>query len=65
MDGLTTGRVVHYVNDSETHEPSVVVEVYDKDAGYVRLRNFSDLLLYACTYSEKRGKNTWHWPEKS
>lgn len=65
MDSLTTHSLVHYVNDSGVHDSAVVVEVYDKDARYVSLRNFADQRLYACTYSEKHGKNTWHWPEKA
>lgn len=46
MDGLTEGRIVHYVLDSGPykglHRPAIVVRVWDKATGMVQLQVFVD-----------------------
>jgi hypothetical protein len=79
MDGLTEGRIVHYVNDNGEHLPAIVVKVWDKENGTINLTVFSnhttsalslwgDDLAYARTsvnYAEEPAVNTWHWIEKA
>lgn len=42
MEGLTEGRMVHYVMPDGTHAPAVVVKVWNKDNGLVNLSVFTD-----------------------
>lgn len=42
MDGLTEGRIVHYVLPNNDHRPAVVVRVWNKEEGYVNLQVFTD-----------------------
>lgn len=46
MDGLTEGRIVHYVlPDGQSvgeHRPAIVVKVWDKEAGTINLTVFTD-----------------------
>lgn len=42
MDGLTEGRIVHFVMPNGVHRPAMVVHVWDKRSGYVNLQVFTD-----------------------
>lgn len=42
MEGLTEGRMVHYVLPNGDHRPAVVVKVWNKEDGYVNLQVFTD-----------------------
>lgn len=45
MDGLTEGRIVHYVMPNGEHRPAIVVRVWSTDGvceGYVNLQVFTD-----------------------
>lgn len=42
MDGLTEGRIVHYVLPNGEHRPAMVVRVWNKSAGTVNLQVFTD-----------------------
>lgn len=42
MEGLTEGRIVHFVAPNGQHRPAIVVRVWDKIAGYVQLQVFTD-----------------------
>ena len=73
MDGLTTGRIVHYVMPNQVHRPAVVVNVGDEEKGVVNLMVFTDPGLdgegirYSTDveHSEDPAVNTWHWIEKA
>lgn len=46
MEGLTEGRIVHYVlpdgNHEGEHRPAIIVKVWNKTTGYVNLQVFVD-----------------------
>ncbi len=42
MDGLTPGRIVHYVTDDGVHLPAIVVRVWNDLVGVVNLTVFYD-----------------------
>jgi hypothetical protein len=42
MDGLTEGRIVHFVMPDDEHRPAIVVKVWNKETGYVNLQVFTD-----------------------
>lgn len=42
MEGLTEGRIVHFVMPDGEHRPAIVVKVWDKETGYVNLQVFTD-----------------------
>ncbi len=46
MEGLTEGRIVHYVLDTGPsegqHRPAIVVRVWEKATGYIQLQVFVD-----------------------
>jgi hypothetical protein len=44
MDGLTEGRIVHYVMPDGEHRPAIVVKVWDHDGptGTANLQVFTD-----------------------
>lgn len=42
MDGLTEGRIVHYVLPNNEHRPAIVVKVWNKEEGYINLQVFTD-----------------------
>jgi hypothetical protein len=70
MDGLTVGRMVHYVRTTNIHEAATISEVIDKEKGIVVLHIFSVrgatavMIRSAIKYDEKMEPNTWHWIEK-
>lgn len=79
MDGLTEGRIVHYVlphgPSRGEHRPAIVVKVWSKDMGTVNLQVFTDgsndgenyaagvLWQTSIVYSEDKEPDTWHWIE--
>jgi hypothetical protein len=75
MDGLTVGRMVHYVAygtpkgeyEAGAHRAAVVAEVFDKEAGIVKLAIFNPTGIHwnESTYSEEKTPGTWHWIEKA
>lgn len=42
MDGLTEGRIVHFVMPNGQHRPAIVVHVWNKTSGVSNLTVFSD-----------------------
>ena len=42
MEGLTEGRLVHFVMPSHEHRPAIVVRVWDQLSGMVNLVVFTD-----------------------
>lgn len=71
MDGLTVGRMVHYVRTYKVHEAAIVSEVIDAEKGVVTLHIFSVLgaaavqVRSSIKYDENKDTHTWHWIEKA
>ena len=42
MDGLTEGRIVHFVMPNDEHRPAIIVKVWNHETGYVNLQVFTD-----------------------
>ena len=72
MDGLTVGRMVHFMC-GEVHRAAIVVDVQDKEKGIVTLFVFSlpqdqcggFFMNINSEYSESLNDSTWHWIEKA
>ena len=78
MEGLTEGRIVHYVMPSGEHRPAIVVRVRNLETvtdGYVNLVVFVDgvndvnlatTILETSVFFNNTDKpvGTWHWIEK-
>lgn len=75
MDGLTEGRIVHFVLPNGEHRPAIIVRVWSKETGCVNLQVFTDSTNDGLDPVEWRtsvspsqdGKEpyTWHWIEKA
>jgi hypothetical protein len=81
MDGLTEGRMVHYVMPNGKHRPAIVVKVWNVGSpeGSPTNNGMSNLMVFAdpgddgggpqystsVIYSEEPKINTWHWIEKA
>lgn len=73
MEGLTEGRIVHFVADSNVHRAAIVVNVVSRESGLVDLFVFSmpqdgrgGFFMYPSTpYDESKNLDTWHWIEKA
>jgi hypothetical protein len=70
MEGLTPGRIVHFVMPSGEHYASIVTEVLDALQGIVRLTAFypNEMprpLAIPVRYSAEKDVATWHWIEKA
>jgi hypothetical protein len=81
MEGLTEGRVVHFVLPDGPHKgehrPAFVVKVWDRATGYVNLQVFMDgtndgpeyasgiSWQTSVLYDEAQRPRTWHWIEKA
>lgn len=76
MDGLTIGRMVHYViqeslSDHLLHRAAVITHVWS-DNGTVNLHVFKDGSFpgiqetpTSVMFSQEPKPNTWHWIEKA
>lgn len=78
MNGLTVGRIVHYIDNDDEHRAAIVVYVWNKESGLVNLQVFNNgqygdpyhapegaYLKTSVQYSEQPTTNTWHWVEKA
>ncbi len=81
MEGLTEGRIVHFVlvdrHGEQVHRPAIVVRVWNKENGSVNLQVFTDGSndgeVYksgiwwgtSVSHSEEPEPYTWHWPERA
>lgn len=77
MEGLTEGRIVHYVLENGQHRPAIVVRKWGGDTGCVQLQVFTDqtndgfkegenvVWRTSVVYSEEPKPYTWHWPERA
>lgn len=73
MDGLTEGRIVHFVVSPDQHRAAMVVNVQDKEKGLCDLFVFSMpqdarggfFMSIGVQYDDKKAVDTWHWIEKA
>ena len=78
MEGLTEGRIVHYIMSDGRHRPAIVVNVMDKVSGSVELQVFlsktdypyedSKTITAYASYGpdpETSLLGSWHWIEKA
>lgn len=74
MNGLTPGRIVHYLSPDLRHLPAIVGEVTNQEQGVVNLMVFDVSLLAEAmgkeakpvrgvSFSEEKTGHTWHWVE--
>jgi hypothetical protein len=75
MEGLTEGRMVHYVMPDGVHRPAVIVRVWNRETGYSNLQVFTDgtndpggangiMWKTSVNYSKDPVPGTWHWIER-
>jgi hypothetical protein len=72
MDGLTPGRMVHFVC-GETHRAAIMVNVSNQEKGLADLFVFSlpqdgrggFLMATEVEFSEEPRDSTWHWIERA
>jgi hypothetical protein len=73
MEGLTEGRIVHFITDDGIHRPAVVTHVWNKQTGNVNLFIFPDgsypldnnTPTSISFDAESFRTYTWHWVEKA
>lgn len=71
MQGLTAGRIVHYVDRDGAHLPAIVAELDgERGVGYAFLIVFAPRTMPYPTqrsvgYSAEGGASTWHWIERA
>lgn len=80
MEGLTEGRIVHFVMPSKEHRPAIIVRVWNVTGscdGYANLIVFvdgtNDVKPFTTTLWEtsicfddvEKRVGTWHWIEKA
>jgi hypothetical protein len=69
MEGLTIGRIVHYVSTDPQHTAAIVTKIIDKENGVCNLMIFADLeqtfVREAIPYDQGAKFQTWHWPERA
>jgi hypothetical protein len=73
MEGLTEGRIVHFVVSPEQHRAAIVVNIRDRQSGTCDLFVFSmpqdergGFFMYTeAKYDDSKAEDTWHWIEKA
>ena len=76
MDGLTEGRIVHFVMPGGEHHAALVARVWDGALGIVTLAVFMDgsddthlggsiRWASAVRFSPALEPHTWHWIERA
>jgi hypothetical protein len=79
MEGLTEGRIVHYVlptgRNKGAHRPAIVVRDWKQKNGLVQLQVFTDgsnddlteniVWRTSVHYDADKLPGTWHWIEKA
>ena len=70
MEGLTFGRIVHYVGMASGKEyPMIITTVKDKQNGIVNGQVFLDDTVYFAqdviySHQDEPLPNSWHWIER-
>jgi hypothetical protein len=76
MEGLTEGRIVHYVMSDGRDRPAIVVSVMDKTSGLVEVQVFlskndypyedgKTMTAYASYHADASLLGSWHWIENA
>lgn len=74
MDGLTIGRMVHYVIHDGSHYAAIVTAVPDHEKGVIDVVVFppskasalpATFVIEPAQYSEGKEPGTWHWIERA
>lgn len=74
MEGLTEGRIVHFVVSPGVHRAAIICNVQDRKQGFCDLFVFSMpqderggfFMQLSALYDEQyKDSNTWHWIEKA
>lgn len=78
MDGLTVGRMVHFISYYGGCRAAIVTKVWNKENGVVNLNVQNDMDLdlkgglnkevysvTSVTYSDDNVGGSWHWIEKA
>lgn len=70
MDGLTVGRMVHFVVKDDVHRAAIIVNVLDANKGICDLFVFTapkderpNFTYAGAWYAEGKYNSTWHWME--
>ncbi len=69
MQGVISGRIVHFVDGNQEHFPAIVSKVWGGDSGCVNLHVFNGHsgeveFKTSVLFSEEPKLFTWHWPER-
>ncbi len=75
MEGLTEGRIAHYVAFNNRHLAAIVIghtggvnadlAVFTNMLNVNGLKNFGLQFHQDVAYSESKEPGTWHWPERA
>lgn len=76
IEGLTTGRIVHWVNERGIHRPAIIVNVLDAVVGACTLQVFVDgyndgfpadqgTMWASGSYNKNAELFSWHWIERA
>jgi hypothetical protein len=72
MEGLTEGRMVHFVARDGMHRSAVITHVWNKETGMINLFVFPDgshsiesTTPTSISFDATGAVNTWHWIEKA
>ena len=70
LEGLTTGRIVHWLNEDGEHDAAIIIDVVAPERGLVGLQVFrrSGELLHRqgdLFDGSARTPGTWHFPERA
>lgn len=73
MDGLTEGRIVHFVVKPDVHRAAIIVNIQDRYSGVCDLFVFSMpqderggfFMHMGAWHNETKQVDTWHWIEKA
>lgn len=77
MDGLTEGRITHYVAYNGRHLAAIITGVVDTLAGTANLVVFTDMrnvngeqsggvqFHFNVPHSDEPTPGHWHWPERA
>ena len=67
VEGLSVGRVVHYMGRGDRCLAAVIVNVWSQD-GMVNLAVFTNAAELqshtSVSYNSENDNGTWHWPER-
>lgn len=79
IEGLTVGRIVHFVIPGGEHRAAVVSRVWNNHTGVINCTVFTDtlndpvsfhfgketVLVTSVNYSDEGLEGTWHWIERA